>query len=146
MNTTACEIKFLKNELGVINERNMFFLKTNDNLRKKIESLTKDLERFIKGRQNINILLGNQQFSNEKSGLSFTGFVKNRKYDSYFIKDVASSYTHLTCFYYNHKEHVSRFCTYKEGFFKFFWVPKSTKLFSETNLSRPKIVWVPKTN
>ena len=115
LNTTAGEIRFLKNELGVISKRNTFQLRTNDDLQKKIESFTNDLERFTKRMQNLDILLGNQYFSKEKSGLGFTGIVKNKKYDSFFVKEISSRHTHLTYFYCNHKGNVLRFCAYKKG-------------------------------
>ena len=52
----------------------MVTFQENEVLQKKIDSLTKDLERFTNGRQNLDALLGNQRMSNNKSGLGYNGF------------------------------------------------------------------------
>ena len=136
----------LKKELETTFDVNLVLLQKNEELQKRVDGLTKDLEKLTKGKQNLDALLGNQLFANGRQGLGYKNIARTKKYENYFIKASSLLYSHATCFYCNHSGHIVKFCAYKKNASKanFVWVPKGTRQTSETNLIGPKLVWVPK--
>ena len=67
----------LRNELSSSNEKIIdlekltFVKEENLFLKEKISSLTKDPKKFVKGKENLGLILGAQKYSLDKGGLFF---------------------------------------------------------------------------
>ena len=136
----------MKKELETTFDVNLVLLQENEELQKRVDSLTKDLEKLTKGKWNLDALLGSQLFANGKQGLGYENVVRAKKHENYFVKASSSSHSHTKCFYCNHYGHIVKFYAYKKNVSKanLVWVPKATRQTAEANLKGPNSVWVPK--
>ncbi|KAG8657389.1 hypothetical protein MANES_03G065680v8 [Manihot esculenta] len=66
--------KDLKKELEISKQNCEKLSEKNKVLERKTESLTKDLTKFTKGKQSLELLFGSQRMSGEKSGIGYNGF------------------------------------------------------------------------
>ena len=105
-------------------------------------SLINDLEKLTKGKHILNALLGNQCAHTNKLVLGFYRYGKYKKCETLFVKAVSLNYKHFTCFYYNYKGHIAKFCAYKRGIFnkKLIWLSKKSNLICKANKIRPKLI------
>ena len=171
---SQAKIKLLENENLVLKQSNAEqkiainncsnLLKENSDLKSKIQRLESTLDKFSNGEKSLNMLLQNQVYSGNKSGL---GFGKNdgcRNQNSCEFKNPSNHFRNV-CFenfnsenfkgFVNHNRNEDLFYNKpfkpswisnenKTGFVKFksIWVPKGTKVNSDGLLY--KQVWVPK--
>ncbi|XP_050238279.1 uncharacterized protein LOC126687766 [Mercurialis annua] len=151
------EVSFLKKELETSNNLRINLLKQNDAMQKKIDLLNKDLTKFTKGNENLNMILGNQRPYGDTRGIGFEGFSKPKKLEAFFKYDSTKFRTitkraftpfmsHATCFYCNIKGHISKFCKAKNGVSqtKLIWVVNGIKTENAIDPKGHKSVWVPK--
>jgi len=93
-----------------------------ETLRQKVEELTKDLAKFVKGSENLKIIMGISRRPYDKSGL---GYEENKKYD-------AKSHSKYSIIH-NHGYPVNRYDDRKQKLQA-----------SSTNTEGPKRNWVPR--
>ncbi|XP_004514013.1 uncharacterized protein [Cicer arietinum] len=123
-------------------------------LERKVESLQFDLAKFTNGRNNLNVLLGNQKNANEKSGIGYRpnrNGQKNHKFvglkpiHDVFIKPTQSTSSAFSCHFCCKKGHLSFDCKLKklaDKGLKQVWRVKKPVI--ETNPQGPNLNWVPK--
>ena len=100
------------------------------------------LQNSQNGRDNLNILLGQQRCVFNKAGIGYKPTSNQKFYENFFVPATMSSSPYTSCFYCGQKGHNASSCAYKND--KSFgqkkkWVPKGS-----TNSKGPKMVWVPK--
>lgn len=124
-------------------------------LERKVESLQFDLAKFTNGRNNLNVLLGNQKNANEKSGIGYRPnrnaqknhkFVGSKLIHDVFIKPTQSTSSAFSCHFCCKKGHIYFDCKLKKfankGWKQVWRVKKSV---IETNHQGTNLNWVPKT-
>ena len=65
-----------------------FLKEENFSLKRKVNSFTKDLEKFIKGRENLDLILGIQKYSLDKEGLGYSYSNCEKYYKNFFFKSL----------------------------------------------------------
>jgi hypothetical protein len=167
----------LCNEIVTLKDKNENLLKDINNLTSKIKSsivlqeentrlketikdLTKTLAKFVKGKENLDMLLGRQRCVFNKDGLGYTPENKQKFYKIFFVKEFCSNSSFTTCKSCGRNGHIADVCPMKKTFYKKnykgsnpkvvnnwnshkAWVPKQNKLI-KANLQGPKKMWVPK--
>ena len=138
------EVDLLKFE-STSKENEQKLVHENVSLKEKIDELTKDLAKFVKGKENLDTLLGSQKCSLDKAGLGFNQSKRQKYYKNFFVKSSASTTPYMTCNYCGQKGHISHTCAIKKNGSNMIWVPKATKELSlYSNYQGPKRIWVPK--
>ena len=115
-------------------------------LKNNVDDLTKTLENFVKGRNNLNMLLGNQRCVFDKAGIGYDLIKKQKNLNIIFEKAPLMTHPHITCHYCRKKGHYISYCPFKKNMnmrIKKIWIIKGS---NKTNQEGPKKLWVPKTN
>ncbi|KAI5669506.1 hypothetical protein M9H77_19359 [Catharanthus roseus] len=110
-------------------------------LKKKVSDLTLCVEKFTKGKENFEKLLGSQRSPFDKNGIGYN-HSNNFSKQTRFVK-ASSSLSHLCCTYCEKSGHKSTKCFIKrkiERGVKTIWKIKE----NPTNIHGPKKIWVPK--
>ena len=68
-------------------------------LKNNIDDLTKTLENFVKGRNNLNMLLGNQRYVFDKTCIRYDPIKKQKNLNTIFEKAPLMTHPHITCPY-----------------------------------------------
>ena len=123
-------------------ENEKVLIAENASLKGKVDELTKDLASFVKGRENLDILLGKQKCSFDKAGLGFNQGKTEKYYKNFFVKASALTTPYITCNYCGKKGHFAYACVNKKNGSNKMWIAKG--LSSNSNLQGPKKIWVPK--
>ena len=93
------------------------------------------MEKFTKGKENLDKLLGMQRMSLDKGGIGLESKSKN-------LSQVTklSTMSYRTCHYCCNVGHMIQKCPFKQGVSSHYkWIPK-------TNTQGPKQIWVPKSS
>ena len=122
-----------------------FLKEENFSLKRKVNSLTKDLANFVKGKENLDLILGIQKYSLDKEGLGYSVSNCEKYYRNFFVKASTSSNHLIYCNYCGIKGHISSSCYIKKNDLKkrnFVWIQKGTKrpYSIETNQKGPKMI------
>ena len=115
-------------------------------LKNNVDDLTKTLENFVKGRNNLNMLLGNQICVFDKAGIGYDPIKKQKNLNTIFEKAPLMIHSYITCHYCRKKGHYISYCPLKNNMnmgIKKIWIIKGS---NKTNQEGPKKLWVPKTN
>lgn len=74
-------MKVLQTTLKSSEDRQSALTKENIELKYVVQKLSLDLSKFTKGKENLDKLLRNQRFSNDKNGVGFEGNFSNKVKD-----------------------------------------------------------------
>ena len=100
-------------------------------LKEKVSLLTKDLAKFVKGKENLDLILGAQKCSLDKGGLGYTKSNCEKYYKNFFVK-ASTSLNHVDiCNYRGNKGHISSSCFMKKNNYdkkKYIYVQKGQSL------------------
>ena len=121
----------------------------NFSLKRKLNSLTKDVENFVQGRENLDLILVVQKYSLHKGGFGYSYSNCQKYYKNFFVEAFSSSKNPMHCNYYGIKGHISSLCYKKKNNLKkgkYVWIQKGTKKPYSNEISQkgPNMIWVPK--
>ena len=125
----------------------LFLKNENVFLKRKVKSLKKDLSKFVKGKRNLNALLGIQKSSYDKGGVGFVYGNHDKFQRNLFVKVTQNSTPSLKCNFCGKNGHLSQSCFYKNShaYDSHGWVSKrQPPKKQDTNPKGPKMIWVPK--
>ena len=109
--------------------------------------MKKDLSKFVKGKRNLNALLGIQKSSYDKGGVGFVYGNHDKCQRNFFVRATQNSTPSLKCNFCGKNGHLSQSCFYKNShaYDSHGWVSRRQPLKKQdTNLKGPKMIWVPK--
>ncbi|KAJ7000835.1 hypothetical protein NC653_011324 [Populus alba x Populus x berolinensis] len=89
------------------------FKNENDALKKQVEDLTSTLVKFTQGINNLDVLLGGQNKSLNKSGLGFNCIEKQKSNEHFNQSAMYTCFS--TCDFYNKKDHLLHKCRLKKN-------------------------------
>ena len=123
-------------------------------LKDKNYELTKSLQNFTNNRNNLDLILENQQNFQSEKGLGSVNERNNKRKLKGSLRTITKRhFGFINCFYCNQRGHHIRDYFYRNGTYvlrpneKLVWLPKvtSSKLHSSlrTNIVGPKTIWVP---
>ena len=84
-------------------------------LQNNVDDLTKTLENFVKSRDNLNMLLGNQRCVFDKAGIGYDSIKKQKNLNTIFEKAPLMAHPHITCHYCRKKSHYISYCPFKKN-------------------------------
>lgn len=84
-------------------------------LKNKIEDLQNTLGKFTMGRENLNIILGNQKGTYNKAGLVYHPKNHEKLFRKFFRPNKTSSSPFVKCFYYGREGHTSSICNIRNN-------------------------------
>lgn len=128
-------------------------------MKNKIDDLQDTLDKFTKGRDNLNLLLGNQRVSYNKVCLGYKLKDNSKKFSNICNAQQTSKCETLKFNYGNKDDHVAMFCFIKMSheskerhphsyFYKEHFEIKKIKMFAHNiyfiNIKGLKKIWVPK--
>jgi hypothetical protein len=163
ISTLESKIDILNKEIEILKEKQVFvsevssctycenkkenILKCDDcNILKiEIEDLQNTLAKFTMGRENLNIILGNQKGTYNKAGLGYHPKNHEKLFRKFFRPNKTSSSPFVKCFYCGREGHTSSICNLRKNNDmngKWKWIPKGT--LPNANSQGPKMFWVPK--
>lgn len=114
-------------------------------LKIKIEDLQNTLAKFTKGRENLNIILGNQKGTYNKAALGYRPKNHAKLFRKFFRPNKTSSSPFVKCFYCGREGHTSSICNLRKNNDmndKWKWTSKGT--LPNSNSQGSKMIWVPK--
>lgn len=151
-------ISEIKNDV-IESKKDTNFVKKNDSsecqecpiLKSKNDDLLNTLSKFTKGRDNLNILLGNQTGTFGKAGLGYEPTL-NEKSFTFPTRNKSTTSPFIKCFHCGRLGHTGSTCKIRNNTSfdgKKVWIPKGSipptqRSISPTNFSGPKKIWVPK--
>ena len=97
------------------------------------------------GRENLNIILGNQKGTYNKAGLGYHPKNHEKLFRKFFRPNKTSSSPFVKCFYCGREGHTSSICNIRKNNGmneKGKWISNDT--LPKTNSQGPKMIWVPK--
>ena len=103
-----------------------------ETLKAKVDDLTKSLEKFTNGKNNLDTLLGNQRLGLNKEGLDYEQITLKSFLKNFFVRKFMENKPHITCYYCGQKGYSIDTCAHRKGTHfpsvgeKFVWMSKAS--------------------
>ena len=149
------EIDILKTEVSISKSSDKVHVSTMTNEKvnsckccskyvEEIKNLKNSLAKFSIGKNNLDVILGNQRCIFDKAGIGYKPEKQQKFYKNFFSFSQKYNSPFITCFYCGRKGHGTSTCYFRKNCnnIKMIWVPKRSLV--NTNTQGPNKVWVPK--